>query len=88
MKRRFDLLLDPFFRVFLVDCFINENYTELHCGGVYLEPNVPFEVIRLSDKKTPIMDIRLPDEIRNLPDPIKMWTTTFEIVELLPTSDS
>ena len=82
------MLLDPFFRVFLVDCLISEDFTMLECGGAYLEPNVPFEVIRLSDKKTPIMDVRLPDEIRNLTDPIKMWSTTFEIVEMLPPSAS
>jgi hypothetical protein len=87
MKRRFDLLLDPYFRVFLVNCLINEDYTLLECGGVYVEPNVPFELIRLSDKKTPIMDIRLPDEIRNQPDPVKAWNTAFEIEAFLPQSD-
>jgi len=88
MKRRFDLLLDPYLRVFLIDCSVNEDFTQLECGAAYLEAEVPFEIIRLSDKKTPIMDVRLPDEIRNLLDPIKMWATSFEIVNLLPPSDS
>jgi hypothetical protein len=87
MKRRFDLLLDPYFRVFLVNCLVNEDCTMLDCGAVYVEPNVPFELIRLSDKKTPIMDIRLPDEIRNQPDPIKAWNTAFEIEVFLTQSD-
>jgi hypothetical protein len=82
MQTRFDLLLDPFRRVFAVACKLKGDRLEF--GALYLEPEVPFEIIRLADKNLPIMDVRLPDEVRNQTDPIKIWDSHLEIVQLLP----
>jgi hypothetical protein len=71
-----DLLIDPLRTVFAVNCKV-EGAT-LHCGALYVEPRVPFQVIRLSDNAASI-DVSLPDELVNQPTVTTGWSVQLPI---------
>ena len=58
----YDLLVDPFNTVFAIDCEIRNN--TLHCGALYVSPQVPFDFIRLAGSGASI-DVVLPAQLRD-----------------------
>lgn len=74
---RFDLLVDPAHTVYAVNCRVEGS--TLHCGALYLEPGIPFQVIRLSHDGASL-DVELPLEVRDRPTPTKAWEIPLNIV--------
>ena len=58
----YDLLLDPFNTVFAIDCTLQGK--TLHCGALYVSPQVPFDFIRLAGNGATI-DVVFPEQLRN-----------------------
>jgi hypothetical protein len=73
---KFDILIDPANTVFAVNCRVEGS--TLHCGALYVEPSIPFHLIRLAHNSASI-DIELPDELRNLLAPAKAWEVALQI---------
>lgn len=71
-----DLLIDPFRTVYAVNCKVEG--TTLHCGALYVEPQNPFQLIRLADNAAKI-DVSLPDELLNQPTPTTGWAVQLPI---------
>lgn len=65
-----ELLKDPFGAIYAVNCKVEG--TTLHCGAIYVEPQNPFELIRLSDNSASL-DVTLPAELVNQPTLKKGW---------------
>lgn len=75
-NQRFDLLVDPAHTVYAVNCRVEG--AALHCGALYVEPQIPFQLIRLTHKSASI-DIELPEELRDLPTPARAWEVALRI---------
>lgn len=71
-----DLLRDPFNSIYAVNCRIED--TTLHCGALYVEPQNPFQLIRLADS-TVTLDVELPEESMNQATPLCAWAVTLPI---------
>ena len=72
----FDLLLDPINTVFAVNCRVEGS--TLHCGALYLEPQIQSQFIRLSDKSASLT-VELPSELVLQPDPSRAWEISLRI---------
>lgn len=73
-----ELLIDPFRTVYAVDCRV-EGAT-LHCGALYVEPQNPFQDIRLSDNRASV-DVRLPQDLVDQPTLRKGWDVSLPIIK-------
>lgn len=72
-----EVLHDIFNSVFAVNCHVEG--TTLLCGALYVDPQVQFDVIRLSDN-TAKLDVELPAELRGQPHATKAWDVPLKIV--------
>ena len=66
-----DLLVEPETScVYAVNCRVEDS--TLHCGALYLEPQIPDQLIRLAygDAR---FEVELPTELINQPDPYRGW---------------
>jgi hypothetical protein len=72
-----DLLVDPASTVFAVHCIPTED--ELSIGALYVAPNNPFGVIRLSDRAARF-DVELPPELVNSKQFIAVWNVKLPII--------
>jgi hypothetical protein len=71
-----ELLIDPFRSVYAVNCRV-EGET-LHCGALYVEPQNPFDRIRLAYGDASI-EVELPPELINQPLPHRAWQVALPI---------
>lgn len=62
--------------VYAVDCELTED--ALICGGLYLDPRIMTAVIRLANQEA-TLDVELPEELLNRPDPICSWAVTLNL---------
>lgn len=72
----YDLLTDVIGTTYAVNCRIEG--TTLHCGAFYLEPQIPFESIRLTHT-TGSLEIELPEEFRNQSQCVIAWDVSFSL---------
>lgn len=75
-----DLLTDPFGSIYAVNCTIPEDGV-LRCGALYIEPENPFPVIRLSHNSV-TLDVSLPPECVNNSSAITAWDVTLRCSEV------
>lgn len=71
-----DLLSSPDNSVFAINAEVKGS--TLHCGALYLDPQIPFDLIRLSDNSA-TLDIELPEELRHQPQAIRAWNIDLKI---------
>ena len=74
----FDLLLDPINTVFAVNCRVEGS--TLHCGALYLEPQIQSQFIRLSYSDASLM-VELPLELLHQPDATRAWDVDLPITD-------
>jgi hypothetical protein len=74
----YDLLLDPINTVFAVNCRVEGS--TLHCGALYLEPQIQSQFIRLSDKDASLT-VELPLELLHRADAARAWDTNLPITD-------
>jgi len=67
-----DLLIDRFATVFAVNADFDEEEQVLTVGALYLEPDLSFSNIRISDRAANI-EIELPQDLLNVPAAQKAW---------------
>ena len=67
-----DLLIDRFATIFAVNSTFDEEEGVLTVGALYLEPDLSFSNIRISDKAANI-EIDLPQDLLNVPAAQKAW---------------
>lgn len=79
MPPEHDLLTDPFQSVYAVNCRIEGD--TLHCGALYVEPQNPFQLIRLSDNSASL-DVELPDDLVNQSSLKKGWDVKLHIASI------
>lgn len=72
----YDLLTDAIGTTYAVNCRIEG--TTLHCGAFYLEPQIPFESIRLSHSGGNL-EVELPLAFRNQPQCIVAWDVPLQL---------
>ena len=66
----FDLLLNPIRLVWAVNCQVEED--SIRIGALYLEPQIPDQIIRLSSGSD-IFDIVLPEELLRSEQSFRAW---------------
>lgn len=71
-----ELLVDPFRSVFAINAEVKGS--TLHCGALYLDPLIPFDLIRLADNAA-IIDVEVPADLRNQPQASRAWNVTLKI---------
>lgn len=74
----FDLLLDPINTVFAVNCRVEGS--TLHCGALYLEPQIQSQLIRLSDRGASLT-VELPLELLHQSDATRAWDIDIPITD-------
>ena len=74
-----DLLMDAAHTVFAVNCVVED--TTLHCGALYVEPQIPFKSIRLAYEAASVM-VELPDELLNQPEPFRFWSIELSLADV------
>jgi hypothetical protein len=73
-----DLLTDPIFTVFAVNCRIDEE--TLFCGGLYLDPLIQSARIQLSHSGGTIQ-VQLPPQTLNRAGCFRAWDVELPIVD-------
>lgn len=71
-----DLLTDEDSRVYAVNCQVED--AALHCGALYLEPQIPDQFIRLAYDSGSI-EVELPTELVGQMTAMMAWDTTLLI---------
>ncbi len=71
-----DLLTDEEQRVYAVNCQVED--AALHCGALYLEPQIPDQFIRLAYDGGSIQ-VELPIELVGQPAAFRAWSLTLPI---------
>jgi len=71
-----DLLTDEDSRVYAVNCQVED--AALHCGALYLEPQIPDQFIRLAYDGGSI-EVELPTELVGQMTAMMAWDTTLLI---------
>lgn len=74
---RYDLLIDPANTVYASNCEVKD--TELTVGALYVSPNNPFGVIRLSDRAARF-DVELPPELVGSDQFVAVWNISLPLV--------
>ena len=67
-----DLLIDRFATIFAVNSTFDVEEGVLTIGALYLEPDLSFSNIRISDR-TANIEIELPPDLLNVPTAQKAW---------------
>ena len=75
---QYDLLTDTIQTTYAVNCRVEG--TTLHCGALYLEPQIPFESIRLAHK-TGSLEVQLPAELRHQAQAILAWDISLSVTK-------
>lgn len=65
--------------VYAINC--QEQDTTIHCGALYLEPLVPFKIIRLSHKSASVK-VELPAEFVNQTESLRAWSIDLPIADV------
>jgi len=76
MQSHYDLLKNPINLVWAVNCVVEED--SLRVGALYLEPNIPTPIIRLS-YQTDHIEVVLPDEYLRSSDSMRAWNVELPI---------
>lgn len=66
----YDLLISVDQSVWAVNCRIEGP--ALHCGALYVSPQIPFELIRFTHNGG-TLDVHLPEKLRNLTGFVRLW---------------
>ena len=74
---QYDLLLNPGRFAWAVNCSVGEG--SVHIGALYLEPNVPTEIIRL-ESGNEFIDVVLPEEFLRARTAQRAWNLSLPLV--------